>query len=112
MASVKPTVPVTLSMGDPAQLLFARVREILLELLLNPMRSSEIAQALNLSKNQNKIWLQRMVDAGDLVQLKKPPGAYIVKQKCLFDPERHESGADGDLTGPDNAQPPQSCPPG
>ncbi|MBF0141306.1 MAG: DNA-protecting protein DprA [Magnetococcales bacterium] len=71
--------------GDPAELLFAHVRELLLELLIHPMKESHIAEILNLSKQQNKVWLERLVQMGDLEKQSKPSGTYRLKQKKLFD---------------------------
>lgn len=83
--SPPPTIPRKLRQGDPAELLFARVRELLLELLIHPMKESHIAEALNVSKQQNKVWLEQMVKMGDLEKPGKPVGTYQLKQKIMFD---------------------------
>ncbi|MBF0437002.1 MAG: DNA-protecting protein DprA [Magnetococcales bacterium] len=83
--SIPSASPCKRNQGDPAELLFARVRELLLELLIHPMKESHIAETLNLSKQQNKAWLERLVAMGDLEKQNKPSGTYRLKQKKLFD---------------------------
>jgi DNA processing protein len=54
------------------------------EALSTPMKDAEVAAALEVSTAQAKAWLQRLVDEGVLEKKKKPAG-YIVKQKRLFE---------------------------
>lgn len=68
----------------PAQLVFAAVREAMLQLLTTPMKDAEIAAALEVSGAQAKAWLQRLVDEG-LVEKKKKPAGYVARQKRLFE---------------------------
>jgi DNA processing protein len=68
---------------NPADALFSVVREIILQLLKKPMKEANIAAALDVSKAQTKIWLQRLVDEDRLIKLQKPV-RYVVKQRDLF----------------------------
>lgn len=68
----------------PAQLVFAAVREAMLQLLSSPMKDAEIAAALEVSGAQAKAWLQRLVDEGVVDKRKKPAG-YVARQKRLFE---------------------------
>lgn len=68
----------------PAEVLFAAARLAIQQVLSTPMKDSEIAEALDVSNAQVKVWLQRLVDQGVLEKQKKP-AAYIVKQKRLFE---------------------------
>lgn len=61
-ASVHPT---------PAEELFAKVR-LLLEKMDTPKTDAEVAAELNVSKNQVKAWLQRLVKEGVLEKVSKP----------------------------------------
>jgi predicted Rossmann fold nucleotide-binding protein DprA/Smf involved in DNA uptake len=55
----------------PADELFAKVRE-LLEKITTPKTDAEIADELQVSKNQAREWLQRLVDEGVLEKLSRP----------------------------------------
>ncbi|WP_340531027.1 DNA-processing protein DprA [Cupriavidus necator] len=68
-----PTKPRT-----PAEVLFATVRQVILQLVQAPMKDTEIAVALNVSNAQAKIWLQQLVDDG-IVEKKMKPVAYVAK---------------------------------
>ncbi len=57
--------------ATPAEKLFAKVKEIL-ERMETPKTESEVAEELNVSKNQAKVWLQRLVSEGVLKKLSKP----------------------------------------
>lgn len=69
---------------NPADTLFAAVRDVLQQQLKTPMKDAEVAAALQVSAPQAKTWLQRLVDEGVLEKQKKPAG-YIVKQSSLFE---------------------------
>lgn len=69
---------------NPTEFVFAAVREAVQLLASKPMKEAEIAAALGVSNAQAKTWLQRLVDEGVLEKRKKPVG-YIVKQKRLFE---------------------------
>ena len=56
----------------PADELFATVRS-LLEPMATPKTEAEVAADLNVSKNQAKEWLRRLVEEGVLEKLSKPP---------------------------------------
>lgn len=68
----------------PADVLFATVRKAIQQLLSAPMKDVQVADALEVSNAQAKMWLQRLVDEGVLEKQKNPAG-YIVKQKRLFE---------------------------
>jgi predicted ArsR family transcriptional regulator len=72
------TVPVT-----PADSLFSVVRDAITLLLKIPMKDAEVAEALDVTAAQAKVWLLRLVDEGVLEKQKKPSG-YIIKQSRLF----------------------------
>lgn len=69
---------------EPADTLFAAVREVIQRLLTAPMKDAEVAAALDVSNAQAKAWLLRLVDEGVIERQTKPPG-YIVKQSSLFE---------------------------
>ncbi|MDH4867561.1 DNA-processing protein DprA [Alcaligenes nematophilus] len=70
--------------STPAEVLFAAVRAAIQQLLSAPMKDAEVAAALDVSSTQAKAWLQRLVDE-DLVEKRKRPVVYVVKEKQLFD---------------------------
>ena len=72
------TVPVT-----PADSLFSVVRDAITLLLKIPMKDAEVAEALDVTAAQAKVWLLRLVDEGVLEKQKKPSG-YIIKQSRLL----------------------------
>ncbi|MGH8067331.1 MAG: DNA-processing protein DprA [Candidatus Entotheonellia bacterium] len=55
----------------PADELFAKVREVLKK-MTTPKTDAEVATDLQVSKNQAKDWLQRLVDEGVLEKLSRP----------------------------------------
>ncbi len=75
--SAEPTKP-------PAEALLAVVREVFQRLLVEAMKAAEIAAALEISASQAKAWLERFVDEG-MLEKKKRPDRYILKQSRLFD---------------------------
>jgi predicted Rossmann fold nucleotide-binding protein DprA/Smf involved in DNA uptake len=56
---------------SPAEELFAKVKDIL-ERMEIPKTDAEVAEELNVSKSQAKVWLQRLVSEGALQKLSKP----------------------------------------
>ncbi len=48
------------------------------------MKDAEVAAALDVSNTQAKAWLQRLVEEGVIEKRKKPAG-YVVKQSSLFE---------------------------
>ncbi len=68
---------------NPAAALFSVVREIILDLLKNPMNADEIAAALDVNKNQAQAWVKRLVEE-DRVQKSGKPLRYVARQPGLF----------------------------
>ena len=68
---------------NPADTLFAVVRDVLQQLLQIPMKDHDVAISLAVSNAQAKVWLQRLVEEGMLVKQKKPAG-YVVTQSRLL----------------------------
>lgn len=68
---------------NPAQLLFAAVRESMSRLLTAPMNDAAVAQELAIAPAQAKAWLKRLLDEG-LIEKQKKPAGYVVKKKGLF----------------------------
>ena len=65
-----------------ADALYATVRELLLDLLVDPMKDVEVAKKLQISPGQAKTWLRRLVNEGVLEKKKKPSG-YVVSRRLL-----------------------------
>jgi DNA processing protein len=65
-----------------ADALYATVRELLLDLLVDPMKDAEVAEKLQILPKQARTWLQRLVDEGVLDKKKKPSG-YVVRRRLL-----------------------------
>lgn len=70
--------PMARSTASPAEELFAKVRS-LLEAMDSPKTDAEVAKDLNVSQNQAKDWLQRLVKEGVLEKLSKPGRYYSAK---------------------------------
>lgn len=70
--------PMARSTASPAEELFAKVRS-LLEVMDSPKTDAEVAKDLNVSQNQAKDWLQRLVKEGVLEKLSKPGRYYSAK---------------------------------
>jgi DNA processing protein len=70
--------------SSPADMLFSAVREAIPHVLNKPMKDSEVAAALGLTKVQAEAWLRRLVDEG-VLEKKKKAAAYTVKEKRLFE---------------------------
>ena len=71
------------ALNDPATNLFAVVRS-LLEMMDTPKTEAEIAAALDVSKAQTKLWLQRLVSEGVMERLSKPTRYRASASKRLF----------------------------
>jgi predicted Rossmann fold nucleotide-binding protein DprA/Smf involved in DNA uptake len=67
-----------------AEVLFATVRELLLELLRTPMKEEDVASMLQITGSQAKQWLQRLVDE-EVLEKQSRPVRYTVKETTLFD---------------------------
>lgn len=68
----------------PAETLFEAVRVSVQQLLQSPMKEAEIAAGLQVSLTQTRTWLKRLVSEG-VLEKKKSPVRYSVKQKCLIE---------------------------
>jgi len=69
---------------NPADSLFARVREAIPTLLSTPMRDAEIAAALNLTIAQTKAWLRRLEKEG-VLERRKATSEYVVREQRVVD---------------------------
>ncbi len=67
----------------PSEALFLAVREIIHNTLTKHMKESEVAEALNVSNPQARVWLQRLESEGFIEKDKKL--GYLNKQNDLFD---------------------------
>lgn len=68
---------------EPAELLLERVREILIELLATPKKESEIAEELQVSGAQTKLWLQKLVQEGVLEKRTRPSGFVVARKRLV-----------------------------
>jgi DNA processing protein len=84
-------IPVPPSPSGPAQVLFQAVREAIRQVLTAPMKESDIAGALDLSISQSKVWLQRLVDSGDVTRTGTSPVRYALTPD-LTGPSARRSG--------------------
>ncbi|ABL65167.1 DNA-processing protein DprA [Chlorobium phaeobacteroides] len=73
---------------SPAQRLFATVREVIRQLLKKPMTDTEIAERLELSTLQTRVWLQLLVDEG-ILEKKNKPVRYFIKEPGFFENGHH-----------------------
>lgn len=94
-ADVRDHAPPLLSMADdraggmrsvrPAETLFMAVREALSLLLAEPMSDRDIADSLDVSVAQVKIWLRRLVEEG-VIEKRTDPVRYVARAALpLFD---------------------------
>lgn len=67
----------------PAAELSGFVTDILIRLLKRPMSESEVAQTLQISTNQTRIWLQDLVNDG-VLEKKMKPARYVLRQEKLL----------------------------
>ncbi|MTW22441.1 DNA-processing protein DprA [Allochromatium palmeri] len=80
----------------PAELLFSSVQEAIENLLCKQMKDFEVAAALDVSNQQAKAWLQRLVEDGKVEKLNRPVRYVAKSQKSLFSDEAQESnGSNG-----------------
>lgn len=69
------------SMGsNPAQELFSKVRQILLELLIRPQSDTAVSDALQVSIIQAQTWLQRLKNEG-VVEQESRQGLFVARQQ-------------------------------
>lgn len=64
--------------GSPAEDLFCKVRELLLQFLAHPKREAEVASALEVTSSQARAWLKRLTEEG-MVERSPKPVSYIAK---------------------------------
>lgn len=69
--------------NDPAESLFALVRDEVRKLLAIPMKDVEVACHLRVEIKQMKAWLTRLIDEGVIEKQRKPAG-YIARRDRLF----------------------------
>ncbi len=67
----------------PEEILFQGVRESLYQLLNEPMKSEDIANALHVAKGQTNIWLKRLVEDG-MLEKHTHPVRYGIRQTSLL----------------------------
>jgi len=75
----------------PAELLFSAVQEAIENLLSKQMKDAEVAAALDVSNQQAKAWLQRLVEDGKVEKLNRPVRYVAKSQKSLFADEVHNN---------------------
>ena len=68
---------------DPAQVLFAKVQDLLVELCAEPKREGEVVDALSVKQGQVRDWLSRLVENGVLARSKGRPVRYVVREPDL-----------------------------
>lgn len=72
---------------EPKDMLFDSVCTLVERLLTAPKQDREIADALDITPAQTKVWLNRMVSEGTIKKLSRP--VRYVADKDLFDKQRH-----------------------
>ncbi len=70
-------------MHDPAAILIACVRKILIDFLATSRTEKEISAALQVSAPQAKMWLQKFIEEG-LIERRAKPVRYALKEKTLL----------------------------
>ncbi|MFW1763688.1 DNA-processing protein DprA [Acinetobacter calcoaceticus] len=73
------TNTIEIEVQKPADELFEFAANIILSLLNTPLKDSEIAQVLNISLAQTKLWLSRLVEE-KRIEKKSKPVTYVIKQ--------------------------------
>ena len=63
---------------DTAEALFGKVRELLMQILVQPKREGDVASVLEVTPSQARMWLTRLADEG-VVERRKKPVTYVVK---------------------------------
>ncbi len=69
---------------SPSELVFSAVRRSIQQILTSPMKDFEVAAVLDVSKEQAKAWLQRLVVEGRVEKLHKPVRYLLKSQTSLF----------------------------
>lgn len=84
---------------NPAEKLYQAVRSLIVGLLAQPQKASDVAKELGVNKRQADLWIRRLVAEGVLEKCIKPV-RYVVRPDSLFGEKRStEPTADADLTG-------------
>ncbi len=68
---------------EPAELLLERVRDILVEALVTPKKASEIAEMLQVSGSQVRLWLKKLVQDGILEKCSKRGGFVTARGRLV-----------------------------
>ena len=87
---------------NPAEKLYQAVRSLIVGILAQPQKASDVAEELGVNKRQADLWIQRLVAEGVLEKCIKPikPVRYVVRPDSLFGEKRStEPTADADPTG-------------
>lgn len=71
------------SSSSPADELLAGVRKLILQILAQPRKTSEVATLLGVTKRQAEDWLNKLVEDGLLQRLNKP-SRYAIREAELF----------------------------
>jgi predicted Rossmann fold nucleotide-binding protein DprA/Smf involved in DNA uptake len=71
----------------PSELVFSAVWRSIQQILTSPMKDFEVAAVLDVSKEQAKAWLQRLVEEGRVEKLHKPVRYLVKSQTSLFTDE-------------------------
>ncbi|NOT63966.1 MAG: DNA-processing protein DprA [Acidobacteria bacterium] len=83
--AAKPAPPTLPPLSGAGEMLFAKVRELLLQMLADPRTEAETAADLNVSKGQVHEWLQRLVAEGALKKVHKPIKYQVNVQRSLLE---------------------------
>ncbi len=68
---------------EPKEVLFNSFRTLVEALLKSPMKDSEIADALDITPAQTKVWLDRLVIEGSIKKLSRRPVHYMMDRDLL-----------------------------
>ena len=68
---------------EPKDVLFDSFRTLVEVLLKSPMKDREIADALDITPAQTKVWLDRMVIEGSIKKLPQRPVHYVMDRDLL-----------------------------
>lgn len=75
--------PASAETPDPASMLYETVRDLILGVLSEPMKSVEVAGVLQVTQRQAEVWLGRLLDQG-LVEKTTRPVRYVRCSSGLF----------------------------
>lgn len=73
----------SLENNNPAEDLFVKVRELIINQLTTPKNNDEIADILRVSNTQAKLWLDRLVEEKIVLKRSKPKGYILQPQLTL-----------------------------